>query len=204
MKCSLGSSNFLEETSSLSHSLVSLYFLALITEEDFLISPCYSLELCIQMGISFLFPLLENSDCCFRSLHMLERCCGEGNGNPLQYSCVENPMDGGAWWAAVHGVAQSRTWLKWLSSSCSRVFRHPFCNKITAQDRMSGCDLHSHPAWVALFLLSYGVSTYDFIWGKRSGAKIPEWAALQGHGHRQDPWLFPCELGSSGRCCGKF
>ena len=34
---------------------------------------------------------------------------GEGNGNPLQYSCLENPMDGGAWWAAVHGVAKSQT-----------------------------------------------------------------------------------------------
>ena len=38
------------------------------------------------------------------------------NGNPLQCSCLENPRDGGAWWAAVYGVAQSRTWLKWLSS----------------------------------------------------------------------------------------
>ena len=36
---------------------------------------------------------------------------GEGNGNPLQYSCLEDPMDGGAWWAAVHGVARSRTQL---------------------------------------------------------------------------------------------
>ena len=36
---------------------------------------------------------------------------GEGNGNPLQYSCLENPMDGGAWWATVHGVAKSRTGL---------------------------------------------------------------------------------------------
>ena len=35
---------------------------------------------------------------------------GEGNGTPLQYSCLENPMDGGAWWAALHGVAKSRTW----------------------------------------------------------------------------------------------
>ena len=42
---------------------------------------------------------------------------GEGNGNPLQCSCLENPRDGGAWWAAVYGVAQSRTRLKWLSSS---------------------------------------------------------------------------------------
>ena len=39
----------------------------------------------------------------------LGRSPGEGNGNPLQYSCLENPMDGGAWWAAVHGVAGSRT-----------------------------------------------------------------------------------------------
>ena len=37
------------------------------------------------------------------------RLIGEGNGTPLQYSCLENPMDGGAWWAAVHGVAESRT-----------------------------------------------------------------------------------------------
>ena len=44
---------------------------------------------------------------------------GEGNGNPLQCSCLENPRDGGAWWAAVYGVAQNRTRLKWLSSSSS-------------------------------------------------------------------------------------
>ena len=44
-------------------------------------------------------------------------CIGEGNGNPLQCSCLESPRDGGAWWAAVSGVAQSRTGLKWLSSS---------------------------------------------------------------------------------------
>ena len=44
-------------------------------------------------------------------------CIGEGNGNPLQCSCLENPRDWGAWWAAVQGVAQSRTQLKRLSSS---------------------------------------------------------------------------------------
>ena len=46
-------------------------------------------------------------------------CIGEGNSNPLQCSCLENPRDGGAWWAAVYVVAQSRTWLKRLSSSSS-------------------------------------------------------------------------------------
>ena len=55
MKCSLGISNSLEETSSLSHSIVFPCFFAMIAEEDFLISPCYFLELCIQTGISFPF-----------------------------------------------------------------------------------------------------------------------------------------------------
>ena len=44
--------------------------------------------------------------------HFSLTCVGEGNGNPLQCSCLENPRDGGAWWAAVYGVAQSRTRLK--------------------------------------------------------------------------------------------
>ena len=51
--------------------------------------------------------------------HFSLSCIGEGNGNPLQCSCLENPRDGGAWWAAVYGVPQSRTWLKRLSSSSS-------------------------------------------------------------------------------------
>ena len=51
--------------------------------------------------------------------HFSLSCIGEGNGNPLQCSCLENPRDRGAWWAAISGVAQSRTQLKWLSSSSS-------------------------------------------------------------------------------------
>ena len=53
------------------------------------------------------------------SLSLFSFIFGEGNGNPLQCSCLENPRDGGAWWAAVYGVAQSRTQLKRLSSSSS-------------------------------------------------------------------------------------
>ena len=58
---------------------------------------------------------------------------GEGNGNPLQCSCLENPSDWGVWWAAIYGVAQSRTRLKQLSSSSSSVkeFRG---NGLTAND----------------------------------------------------------------------
>ena len=51
--------------------------------------------------------------------HFSLSCIGEGNGNPLQCSCLENPRDGGAWWAAVYRVAQSWTRLKQLSSSMS-------------------------------------------------------------------------------------
>ena len=52
--------------------------------------------------------------------HFSLSCIGEGNGNPLQYSCLENPRDRGAWWAAICGAAvQSQTQLKWLSSSSS-------------------------------------------------------------------------------------
>ena len=53
--------------------------------------------------------------------HFSVSCIGEGNGNPLQWSCLENSRDGGAWWAAVYGVAQSQTWLKRLSSSSSSI-----------------------------------------------------------------------------------
>ena len=51
--------------------------------------------------------------------HFSLSCIGEGNGNPLQCSCLENPRDGGPWWAAIYGVAQSRIQLKRLSSSSS-------------------------------------------------------------------------------------
>ena len=62
----------------------------------------------------------EESDTTERlHFHFSVSCTGEGNGNPLQCSCLENPGDGGAWWASVYGVAQSRTRLKRLSRSSS-------------------------------------------------------------------------------------
>ena len=53
----------------------------------------------------------------WRHFHFSLSCIGEGNGNPLQCSCLENPRDRGAWWTAIYGVTLSRTRLKWLSSS---------------------------------------------------------------------------------------
>ena len=67
------------------------------------------------------FPLLK------LHIHLLNnhilKIIGEGNGNPLQYSCLENPMDGRTWWAAICGVAQSWTQLKRLSSSNSSILK---------------------------------------------------------------------------------
>ena len=58
----------------------------------------------------------EESDTTERlHFHFSLSCIGEGNGNPLQCSCLENPRDGGSWWADAYGVVQSRTRLKWLS-----------------------------------------------------------------------------------------
>jgi len=67
----------------------------------------------------------EESDTTERvHFHFSLSCIGEGNGNPLQCSCLENPRDRGAWWAAVYGVAQSQTRLKRLSSSSSSSKQH--------------------------------------------------------------------------------
>ena len=80
-------SNFLEEISSLSHSVVFLYFFALIAEEGFLISSCYSLELCIQLGISFLFSFAFcfSSFCCISKLHHRK------GGNTQQAKAKDHP-----------------------------------------------------------------------------------------------------------------
>ena len=64
--------------------------------------------------------LLESDTTEQLHFHFSLSCIGEGNGNPLQCSCLENPKDRGAWWAAIYGVTQSRTRLKRLSSSSSR------------------------------------------------------------------------------------
>ena len=81
----------------------------------------------------------------------MHACIGEGNGNPLQYSCLENPRDKGAWWAAVCGVVQSQTWLMWLSSSSSRrgvdYFDWPVMDSIDAYGQNGGvlCEREDNP-----------------------------------------------------------
>ena len=82
----------------------------------------------------------EESDTTERlHFHFSLSCIGGGNGNPLQRSCLENPRDGGAWWAAVYGVTQSRTRLKRLSSSSPYLNTEPrtYCSQV---DRVSSSD----------------------------------------------------------------
>ena len=76
---------------------------------------------------------LDKSDTTERfHFHFSLSCIGEGSGNPLQCSCLENPRDGGAWWAAVYGFTQSWTRLKWLSSSNRRwTYRSYLTHKLT-------------------------------------------------------------------------
>jgi len=140
MKCSLGISNFLQEIFSLSHSVVFLYFFALITEECFLISPFYSLKLCILMGIFFLFSsafqfssfhsylygLFGKPFCLFVFLFL-----GDGLDPSLLYNVMKesevtqscptlcNPMDCSPPGSSVHGIVQARV-LEWIAISFSR------------------------------------------------------------------------------------
>ena len=76
--------------------------------------------------------------------HFSLSCIGEGNGNPLQCSCLENPRDGGAWWGAISGVAQSRTRLKRLSSCSSSL---NFCLFLLLKHcLLTDCHLETHRA----------------------------------------------------------
>ena len=74
---------------------------------------------------------LEESDMAERlQFHFSLSCIGAGNGNPLQFSCLKNPRDGGAWWAAFYGVAQSWTRLKRLNSSSSSLMLYRYARAI--------------------------------------------------------------------------
>ena len=81
-----------------------------------LIRMTYLIQNIFFMDCSYLLHTTE-----WLHFHFSLSCIGEGNGNPHQCSCLENPRDGGAWWAAVYGIAQSQTRLTRLSSSSSRI-----------------------------------------------------------------------------------
>ena len=72
----------------------------------------------VILYVNTVLQCLKNAQSRYKQFDVFSTC-EEGNGNPLQCSCLENPRDGGAWWAAVYGVTQSRTQPKRLSSSSS-------------------------------------------------------------------------------------
>ena len=83
--------------------------------------------------------------------HFSLSCIGEGNGNPLQCSCLENPRDGGPWWAAVYGVAQSQTQLKQLSSSSSSNSHPRVCDGLLLSNEE--VPIHQHAKYLQSVLL---------------------------------------------------
>ena len=87
--------------------------------------------------------------------HFSLLCIGEGNGNPLQHSCLENPREGGAWWAAIYGVAQSQTRLKWPSSSSSILTKHFDQSIILRTVRELKYIKINMPFWQILLLITF-------------------------------------------------
>ena len=79
---------------------------------------CLPVHMCVALWPWTCLPL----ESVWRNTYLVVSWSGEGSGTPLQYSCLENPMDGGAWWAAVHGVTKSRT--DWATSLSLFTFMH--------------------------------------------------------------------------------
>ena len=90
--------------------------------------------------------------------HFSLSCIGGGNGNPLQNSCLENPRDGGAWWAAVYGVAQSWTQLKQLSSSSSSKLQIVIHGQGSTQ--ICSTQTHSTPLVLRPFIATLKTKVY--------------------------------------------
>ena len=87
---------------------------------------------------------------------------GEGNGTPLQCCWLENPRDGGAWWAAVCGVAQSQTWLKWFSAAAAAVCFIPWSScmphtrvGLESENLISYSQLFSTTIWCILLMIPF-------------------------------------------------
>ena len=109
--------------------------------------------------------------------HFSLSCIGEGNGNPHQCSCLENPRDGGAWWAALYGVAQSRTRLKRLSSSSSssstnRDLTHPALQwKVQSLDHWTAREIPPPPPFF-FFLVVLSLCCCSLVFSSRGEQRL--------------------------------
>ena len=109
--------------------------------------------------------------------HFSLSCIGEGNGNPLQCSCLENPRDGGAWWAAVYGVTQSRTRLNRLSSSSS-----------LKTNTSLGC--HPKRGFIICWFIAPYERTYYLLFSKYSWLTLGEYITFTPLPHRGKTSIF--------------
>ena len=119
-------------------------------------------------------------------LHFSLSCTGEGNGNSFQCSCLENPRDGGAWWAAVYGIAQSPTRLKRLSNSVASTvnpLNNPsFCLELTQQTStlstiMCKPSKHGKDGWITLPMITKAF--YRLIVPSNTRKWKKEWTEVQ-------------------------
>ena len=116
---------------------------------------------------------------------------GEGNGNPLQCSCLENPRDGGAWWAAIYGVAQSWTWLKWLINF-TYIDTYSSANNYTSSSNSKIVLVHKDRSSLNNLLL------FPFIWLCQVASVISD--SVQPH--RWQLTRLPCPWDSPGKNTG--
>ena len=131
--------------------------------------------------------------------HFSLSCIGEGNGNPLQCSCLENPRDGEAWWAAVYGIAQSRTRLKRLSSSSSSSDRdqrrqwHPtpvlLPRKSHGRRSLVGCSPWGRSSRTRLSDLTFTFHVHALETEMATHSSVPAWR-IQGRGSLVDCCLW--------------
>ena len=101
------------------------------------------------------------------------RHCGEGNGNPLQYSCLENPMDIGSWWATVHVVTKSQTWL-----SDYRILTYTISNHYVAHSKL----IQFYISMIPQFLKNYVIN-----WKKKK-KEMPDTVLFQ-NWEKHSPFL---------------
>ena len=124
-----------------------------------------------RTALTNLDSVLKSRDITLPTRICLVKAIGEGNGNPLQYSCLENPVDSGAWWAAVHRVTQSRTRL-------NRLSMHAWIGEGNGNPLQYSCleNLRDRGAWWAAVYGSHRVG-HDFMgnrWGNSGNSDSPK------------------------------
>ena len=131
-----------------------------------------------RTALTNLDSVLKSRDITLPTRICLVKAIGEGNGNPLQYSCLEKPVDSGAWWAAVHRVTQSRTRL-------NRLSMHAWIGEGNGNPLQYSCleNLRDRGAWWAAVYGSHRVG-HDFMgnrWGNSGNSVRLYFFGLQNH-----------------------